>query len=81
MRSSPIGGQWYLTLRFFFAALRLCVKTVVLRSNLTKKTRRCKDAQSQTKAARGDITVDSAMVLKNTYALALFFNRLLVRRV
>src|SRR5437016_8632300 len=45
----PDRGEERLTLRFFFAALRLCVKTVVPQSKSHAKTRRRKDAQSQTK--------------------------------
>jgi len=44
-------GEKYVTLRFFFAALRLCVKTAVRKTNLTQrregaKTRKAKDTEA-----------------------------------
>jgi len=62
---SPIGGQWYLTLRFFFAALRLCVKSVVLRSNLTKRREGAKTRKVKPRQHAATSQMDSAMVLKN----------------
>src|SRR5712671_117384 len=63
IQTQPSGFEKCLTLRFFFAALRLCVRTAVPKSKSHAKTRRRKDAQSQTETHRVLLKLASSNII------------------